>query len=221
MSNRKIHQKSESVESRGRRLKLNVPRGALARSRARKTRTSETVSGDHRASWESVKDDMRHECRYGDCAGAAPEAPRSASSPPPRTWRRLLCNSHSRRQVPTTSPGKQIDISALFSAGISSLNGKVLRRLQRRFPDLGARIAEMQLYLTAPTLRGNRLAAERAEQQLEVALTPTSSITETTDQRQEGGEKRRGRIKGRVAKWMAGVRRIVARACAGARRGYR
>ncbi len=105
---------------RGRKLKLKVSRGALAKGRRRKGGTSQTSSSN---SGSSLSEPLREEPNGKQPARQHPQA-------------------RKENDIPTTPT----EILALFSGdGNNGIHGKALRRLKRRFPDLETRLAEVQL----------------------------------------------------------------------------
>ncbi|KAK4239832.1 hypothetical protein C8A03DRAFT_42611 [Achaetomium macrosporum] len=98
----------------------------------------------------------------------------------------------------SSQPAMPNEIEALFSAIGSRVNGKALLRLKKRFPDLGARLAEMQL--ESP----ESLAGVAAETQRAVS-------SEAARQEQSHHRLRRRRFRGRISRWMRDARRAVTR----------
>ncbi len=157
---------------RGRKLKLKVSRGALAKGRRRKGGTSHTSSSN---SGSSLSEPLHEEPSGGQPAKQHPQARKENDLP--------------------TAPA---DILALFSSnGNNGIHGKALRRLTRRFPDLEARLAEVQLP-----------SPERA------ATADVSRQDSSVETLGTGGTRRlySGRLRGRVFMWMRSAGQAIARA---------
>lgn len=156
---------------RGRKLKLKVSRGALAKGRRRKDGTSQTSSSN---SGSSLSEPLHEEPN-----GEQPE------------------RQHPQARKENATPTTPTDILALCSGnGNNGIHGKALRRLKRRFPDLEARLAEVQL----PSLECAAAASASGEDN--PIETPGAGGTR---------QPHSGHLRGRVFRWMRRAGQAIAR----------
>ena len=191
------------IKPPNRRLKLKVSRGALAK--ARRTTGSGTSPASSFASYDS-----------GSSPGGAGNrnvAPAPAStSPPTRPCGKYYLITNANNKVPSTLIREPPPASAAAtttppdailtapSPTITDINdtspipdNRALRRLQRRFPDLEARLAEVRQASATFSTKG-------------VAASSSKDGETRTELR------RSGRFRGRMAGWVKRVRRVIGRA---------
>ncbi|KAH6650156.1 hypothetical protein F5144DRAFT_555396 [Chaetomium tenue] len=182
---------AERPNSRERRLKLKVSRGALSKSRRQTGGASGASFDSHRLSSELSRSD--------DASPSNVEGPERHSfvtstppAPPPSRFCGEYANQASRA---TQKPAVPNEILTLLSSR-SRVNGKALRRLQKRFPDLESRLSELHLQMLEHSTATNTSEGGRAV-----------DVADATPVR----KRRHGRLKGRVARWMSRARQAITR----------
>ncbi len=181
-----------SLSSPSRKLKLKVSRGALAKGRGRRSGASSQTSSDSRSSVSGPLHEEANDERSGTQPPQELVEKHAPTTPASRRWRKHLNKSSPVPQSPTTPA----EILALFSGDSNCVNGKALRRLKRRFPDLEVRLAEVQVPFPEQAASADTSGQEEEK--------PT-----------EAGGFHRGRLRGRVSRWMKRAGRVIARARAG------
>ncbi|KAK4043652.1 hypothetical protein C8A01DRAFT_12768 [Parachaetomium inaequale] len=193
----------EGMNSRERRLKLKVSRGAIAKARRQTGRTSGasldshcSTSGplnhDRPKKAQLEKDTITRNTTTASPGAATRRRSKHPTNPP------SAAAAAATTQKPTAPNENENDILALFTSSHSRVNGKALRRLKKRFPDLGARFfAELQL------------------PQVQAQTTGGVSITGrvgSVQQEQQQQRRSAGRFfRGRVVVWMRRARQAVTR----------
>jgi hypothetical protein len=186
-------EEAESPNSRERRLKLKVSRGALSKTR-RQTGGASTVSFDsRRLSSEPSRSYDDDACLNNDgwlennsfITGTPP-------APPPSR-----CGGKYVNGVPRSAqkPAVRGEILALFSSR-SRVNGKALRRLQKRFPGLENQLAELHLQMPEHPTATDTSGGERVVDVADANLVR---------------KRRHRRLRGRVTTWISRARQAIAR----------
>ncbi|KAK3300964.1 uncharacterized protein B0H64DRAFT_27963 [Chaetomium fimeti] len=182
----------ENTNSRERRLKLKVSRGALSKAR-RQTGGTSGVSFDSRLSSEFGRGETNHASLKN---GEGLENGTATTTPPlatPSSRRRgKNTNKTSRTTQKPATPG---EIPTLFPSR-SRVNGKALRRLKKRFPELESQLAELQLQIP--------------EQSTAAGVFEGGRVVEVADANPVR-KRRGGRLRGRVKMLMSRAREAIAR----------
>ncbi|KAK3310544.1 uncharacterized protein B0T15DRAFT_547244 [Chaetomium strumarium] len=186
-----------AIESPNRKLRLRVSRSALAKARQQAGAKSRTSFG-HRSSGSADDPDRS--------VIATPSPVPSTTETAPSKQRRGRGGGYLARPsaTPESRPSSDLaaipsEIEALFYATGSRVNGKALLRLKKRFPDLGARLAEMQLQSVEP-LAGVAGDDERARQ----AAFPGEAA-----RHEQSHPLRKKRLRGQISRWMKNARQAV------------
>ncbi|KAK4128570.1 hypothetical protein N657DRAFT_29920 [Parathielavia appendiculata] len=175
-------ERPENPKSCGRKLKLKVSRGALAKARRSK-------GGRSGSSWNSLN------------SSSEPILEKRNSRQPLTTLLQPSQRSGSgmhldKTRSTTAKRAAQDEFLALLFTDIDHMNGKALRRLKKRFPDLEARLTEVRLLQPERPITAGNLKAEE-----------TRGVAETKRTRR----RHPGRFPGRLVKWIGRARQAVTR----------
>lgn len=186
-------EETESPNSQERRLRLKVSRGALSRTRRRTGGISGASFDSNRLRSELSRSETNHvSLNNGEGLENDSFITNTPPAPPPSQCRGKYVNGASCTTQKPAVPG---EILGLFSSR-SRVNGKALRRLRKRFPELESQLAELQLHLPEHSTTTDTLEGGRA--------------TEVSDANFVR-KRRHGRFRGRVTRWMSKARQAVAR----------
>jgi hypothetical protein len=188
-------EETESPNSRERRLKLKVSRGALSKTR-RKTGGTSMVSFDSRRLSSELG---RSESNYASPNnGEGPENDFFISSTPPAPPPSRCCGKYVNGAPRSAQkPAVSGEILALFSSR-SRINGKALRRLQKRFPGLENQLAELHLQMPEHSTATDNSGDKRA-----VDVADANPVR----------KRRHRRLRGRLTTWISRARQAIARTC--------
>ncbi|KAH6845379.1 hypothetical protein B0I37DRAFT_183283 [Chaetomium sp. MPI-CAGE-AT-0009] len=186
-------EEARSTNSRERRLKLKVSRGALSKARRQTGRTSGVSIDSRRLSSEFSRSETNHASRKnGERLGNSTATTTLPPAPPPN----LPCGKHTNQTSCTAKkPAARGEIMTLFPSR-SRVNGKALRRLKKRFPDLESQLAELDLQMPE-----HSTAADGSEGGRAVAVADANPVR----------KRRGGRLRGRVTMWMSRAKQSIAR----------
>jgi hypothetical protein len=207
----------ETIESRNRKLRLKVSKNALAKARQQAGAKSRASFGDRSSG--SAGDPGHH---HHTVIATPPAVHSSTTEAAPSEQRRergggeggggyLAQLSATPDSLGCVEPALPSEIEALFSGTGSRVNGKALLRLKKRYPDLGARLAEMQLQSAEP-LDGVAadIAPERAARQ--------AAFLGDATRHEQSHPLRKKRFRGRISRWMRSAKRAITHASRGTKR---
>ncbi|EAQ92716.1 predicted protein [Chaetomium globosum CBS 148.51] len=185
---------AERPNSRERKLKLKVSRGALSKSRRQTGGTSGASFDSHRLSSELSRSDDASPNNVEGLEGLERHSfiTNTPPAPPPSQCCGEFANQASRT---TQKPAVPNEILTLLSSR-SRVNGKALRRLQKRFPDLESRLGELHLQMLEHSTTTHASEGGRA-----VGVADANPVR----------KRRHGRLRGRVARWMSKARQAITR----------